>query len=487
MNEPQVWHYLRTVVRALFPGIIVLHLAGSDQPNMDKLYFYVRRLDNCLEKSKELLDTIQEKLFATSVFFKEYTSEDSEAEDDEGFAIDTEESSVEPGDSGLDSLPSLGTLFIDCWKKRREKLVHDYSISGWLLCPIPEVMEDARKYHKGSDRNAMERLFRKLFLQPGGEAVGDNSMNCTEVIDKFWEEFEMFQSKTGDFGGGREYIWATKTDLVDGSSYLWHKKYSFKHTDWLGKFACRVTSKILGIGGAERNWGEVKQLKTDKRSHLGGERTKKQATIFGSDCAERAKIQREAVRQGGEPEDATYKFWDDNDFDAELAFDNVAHENLKRGPMRIVKCWVEDWEEGAVLSNDSVSEAKLLKKYGGLEWMDIDNNILCRTGKMTWRGRKPNKGWNVDGYMADWVETDLMCIEHEELWAIDQNCPLHVCLYEYYTKKRSKECNILAMQRDGTSMVDDDAMGSDGSDYNGGSHCGDGDDSVDSDSNGNGN
>ena len=117
MNEPQVWHYLRTVVRALFPGIIVLRLADSDQPNMDKLYFYVRRLDNCLEKSKELLDTIQEKLFATSVFFKEYTSKDSEAEDDEGFAIDTEESSVEPGDSGLDSLPSLAHCSLTVGKR----------------------------------------------------------------------------------------------------------------------------------------------------------------------------------------------------------------------------------------------------------------------------------------------------------------------------------------------------------------------------------
>jgi len=47
------------------------------------------------------------------------------------------------------------------------------------------------------------------------------------------------------------------------------KMYSPQYTTWLGKFACHVTSKILGIGAAEHNWGEVKHLKTDKQFHLG--------------------------------------------------------------------------------------------------------------------------------------------------------------------------------------------------------------------------
>jgi len=77
---------------------------------------------------------------------------------------------------------------------------------------------------------------------------------------------------------------------VNGSSYLWHQKYSYHFTVWLGKFACRVTSKILGIGAAEQNWWEVKHLKTDKWSHLSGDCTKKQATIYGLDCAQWAKL-----------------------------------------------------------------------------------------------------------------------------------------------------------------------------------------------------
>jgi hypothetical protein len=36
----------------------------------------------------------------------------------------------------------------------------------------------------------------------------------------------------------------------------------------LGAFACIVCSKLLGIGSAERSWGGVKHLKTNKRSHI---------------------------------------------------------------------------------------------------------------------------------------------------------------------------------------------------------------------------
>jgi len=72
---------------------------------------------------------------------------------------------------------------------------------------------------------------------------------------------------------------------VSGKSHLWHKKYSVPYTEWFGRFACYVTSKILGIGSVERNWGEVKHLKADKCSHLSAEQVKKQATIFGGDCA----------------------------------------------------------------------------------------------------------------------------------------------------------------------------------------------------------
>jgi len=40
LNE-RMWQDMLTVVRALFPGLIVLCLADSNSPNMDKLFYYV--------------------------------------------------------------------------------------------------------------------------------------------------------------------------------------------------------------------------------------------------------------------------------------------------------------------------------------------------------------------------------------------------------------------------------------------------------------
>ena len=43
-------------------------------------------------------------------------------------------------------------------------------------------------------------------------------------------------------------------------------KYSFPWTTAIGFLACRVTSKILGIGASERYLGDLKTIKSGKIS-----------------------------------------------------------------------------------------------------------------------------------------------------------------------------------------------------------------------------
>ena len=43
--------------------------------------------------------------------------------------------------------------------------------------------------------------------------------------------------------------------LANGKVHEWHDIFSYNSTKVLGWVACRVTSKILGIGNAERAWG----------------------------------------------------------------------------------------------------------------------------------------------------------------------------------------------------------------------------------------
>ena len=89
-------------------------------------------------------------------------------------------------------------------------------------------------------------------------------MAVTEDI--FWTEYTDFDNKNGSFDGD-EFIWKIK-DIIDGNTHLWNQKYSLTCTKVLGFVACRVTSKVLGIGAAYNSWGDVKKIKSGKRSKI---------------------------------------------------------------------------------------------------------------------------------------------------------------------------------------------------------------------------
>ena len=48
----------------------------------------------------------------------------------------------------------------------------------------------------------------------------------------------------------------------------------------LGCVGCGTTSKNLGVGSAERGWGDTKQIKDGKRSGLGAESIEKRSILF---------------------------------------------------------------------------------------------------------------------------------------------------------------------------------------------------------------
>mgnify|MGYP001810512301 CR=1 FL=1 len=433
-------------VRAVFPMLIVLRLADQKDPVMDKLYFYVRRMDKTLAKSKEILDELTEKTQGQSWQFLNSMTEDGSLIDDESSTNDSEPEatilSSGTDDSDNEAVTSLGQKVIDIWTKRRKKLVSDYAISGWLLSPIPEVFEDARINMTGDHRDAMERLVQKTM----GSRFADDSDELAGIMNKFWSEFEHFRTKTGHFA--KAYIWNPKNpDLLLGRSHLWHRTNSYFHTEILGKFACRVCSKIVGMGSAERNWGDVKHLKTEKRSHLSTESVQKQATIFGASCMADAALERlKAQSNTTEP----YKFWDEDDFDAQ--FDMFAVQPPAKKPPRILKCYFEDWEEEHVRKKDDVSEAKFLQKYGGLEFKDIDNGRLLKISAAEMYYTK--KKWCVAALTED---------GNEEPWLIEEGCPLHDCLALYYKKRPDKNVKIVLRKNQISDIaLLSDALPSDG-------------------------
>jgi len=93
----------------------------------------------------------------------------------------------------------------------------------------------------GTHRDAVDRLLKKM-MAPG---LADDSDELAAIMNTFWDEFEHFKAKTDCCS--KPYIWSVSrnSDIITGKSHLWHKKYSYCQTKVLGKFACRVCSKIV--------------------------------------------------------------------------------------------------------------------------------------------------------------------------------------------------------------------------------------------------
>jgi hypothetical protein len=434
LKRESTWEFMAKFVRAVFPMLIVLRLADQKEPVMDKLLFYVRRMDQTLEKSKSILDDLDERMKGASWrAIADIKGPDLIDDENDSFVDDDDDdATVATSDDNGDldcSKNSLGEQVAHLWMKRRNKLVTDFAIAGWLLSPLPDVYADSSKHMTGEHREAVDRLMQKIMASE----FADDSDELAQVMNTFWDEFEQFKSKTGPFQ--KSYIWSdSNRDLLLGRSYLWHKKNSFFQTTILGKFACRVCSKIVGMGSAERNWGDVKYLKSEKRSHLSAEAVEKQATIFGASCMMDADIERKKVQSNTEER---YKFWDEDDFDKE--FDLLGPATTGEKGQRILKCYFEAWEEEHLRNKSDVSKARFLRKYGGLEFDDVDQagvhyRICDKELVFRRRFKEDRGGWSVVAYDDK---------NQKQTWIIEKGCPLHDCIATYYRKHPELNTKIL--------------------------------------------
>ncbi|KAL7530156.1 hypothetical protein ACHAXR_005436, partial [Thalassiosira sp. AJA248-18] len=260
----------------------------------------------------------------------------------------------------------LANAVVASWDKRKANLDHDVAITAWALSVDADVRKDVATRMTGADRDAIERYITKLYAH-------DVEANVPKVIDDFWTEFKHWRSKTGMFSNiGR---WQSP-DALAGKSWLWHEKYSLPHTSVLGKVGCRSTSKLLGIGSAERSWGDVKHLKTNKRSHLSAEKTEMQAILYSTARVNEARIKRDAM----EKIDArgAGAMWGDDDVNFDLGLETFGVNTVELSDpvrRRLFHAWVEDWEKELFKKNDCVAEARLLEKYKDLVFYDPDNGI----------------------------------------------------------------------------------------------------------------
>ena len=418
IEDKRFWKCLYLILRCVFPALRALRYCDASKPVMDKIFFLSHRTTEAIKRSQEFLN--DPNLFGALKMDRNLEEEGNEvlggdSDDDEGEDVVFEDTLQEqPGDvaaiadeeqlsEGEESVVTMafGEAVLAHWNRRKEKIGHQYAIAAWALCVMKEVRQDVSLRLKGIHRDAIEEVVTRLHLPPcPNKRVNLSNMTPADIVDTFWNEFKAFQNCTEPFHVPSR--WATQ-DVLLGRSHLWHEKYSLDYTQVLGFVACRVCSKLCGIGPAERAWAAVKTIKRDKRSHLGGKSTEKRSVIYITAKQQEGRLnleQNEKIDAVGR----TAMFGDDDiNFDLQLEKWDVDSDALKEPQVsRIFQAWVEDWEGEIRMRNDPVVEARLMQKYQSLVFLDPDTGKTFHVyqGNMEYRRGRGN-GWFVLAVCSD--------------------------------------------------------------------------------------
>jgi hypothetical protein len=176
---------------------------------MDKLYYFVLNTDKWLADHHATLDewtTMDANLFIndleslcnhTSRGSSGYVSDHSECEDDDDTSVNPLYEVYPDNDNDI----PFGQFLRCMWRKRREKMCHDFAITAWLLSPCPEIRAHVKENLQFEHKLAAERLLLKLFLPDDLTPVAA-AIKTSVMIDQFWNEYELFENRLGPFGEG---------------------------------------------------------------------------------------------------------------------------------------------------------------------------------------------------------------------------------------------------------------------------------------------
>jgi hypothetical protein len=247
VKDKGMWNALHCLTRCLFPALRVLRLADKSEPGFDSLYYFIRKTDKAMEWSTRSFSTVSyfteaiedpnvlEDIVLDGAEFEgepvddiddddEFdnllvSGHDEGDEDGEGLSDDDSVLGVDLGSTG----EQFGRSIVSLWRKRKVNMESDYCVAGWLLSPLEDVMCDVKASKTGDHNEAMDRILTKMYHNRNDEELGN-------VKDKFWTEWEDFNSKTGRYGAGRKYIW--NSDLIrKRKSAQWHAQYSVAFTE----------------------------------------------------------------------------------------------------------------------------------------------------------------------------------------------------------------------------------------------------------------
>jgi hypothetical protein len=127
---------------------------------------------------------------------------------------------------------------------------------------------------------------------------------------------------------------------------------------------------------------------------------------------------------------------------------------------RLFNAWIEDWEEDAIKRKDPVNEAKLLKKYGGLHWLDPDNNnieLFSERNYMYWhRSFRQGSGYTLIAYDEFYRADDDNKAQHTEPWCITND--LIELIADYYRNNPTLDKIIIVEKNNSRRNSNDDSI-----------------------------
>jgi hypothetical protein len=456
LMDNDMWEATSVIQECLFPMIRVLRLGDkSSCGGMSQIIYFVHKTDEAFKNSMGLLKDLK--------YFRKAKPSDADEVDDDLEVDDAEDSDdgadVDPvvDDDGGDVVDislvvekHLGEQMFDFWNHRRKKLITPLSIAAWFCSPQEEIREDVLLYSTAQDRAAVDLVVGSIYYPIRDEELA-------VIRQTFWLEFDDFQTKRGP-AFSRPFIF--NAPEVESAPHQWHKINSVnRDAKVFGRVACRVCSKPLGCGGAERTWGTFKHLKNGKRSHLGADRAVRQATVYGAACIEKGRAIRAAEESTGLVIETRWS-------DADILFQMEAMAALENanvplavvpipvpvpagvpvpvsvlptvlvfpvaavpvpvlGARRLFRAWIEEDEWTDIDTNHLLARGRLLHKYEQMHFQDENGDWNVVKGLEFSAGRA-KAGWQLqcenlsDGEVVHWRINDVIdmigaCVQPEAL------------------------------------------------------------------------
>ena len=118
---------------------------------MGKFYYYLRKTKQCIEETKSDIDS--------QIVFPDMSSPANicNTSDDKS----DEEESI-PNDCTLYSGNICFVISI-LWNEREKHINTDYAVTGWMLCGIPHIREDAFKNAQNKHNVQVNNFIKTLF------------------------------------------------------------------------------------------------------------------------------------------------------------------------------------------------------------------------------------------------------------------------------------------------------------------------------------